>query len=279
VTKPRRRRPPDPAAAWRRRLERTRPGVVEDILDRLVVLHGRPSWERRLDATSELVLTILSQNTADLNSERAFQALRDRYPAPQAPVEVHRIPAADGSERAPDGWGGVGLDPGRPPDWLAVESAPTDELVATIRSGGLAEQKAPRIQEALRTIRAARGDDSYSLDFLADLPAREARDWLTRIPGIGPKTASVVLLFCFGTPLMPVDTHVERVSKRLGLIPPGASLALAHDAWLELVPEDRMYEAHVSLIHHGRAVCAARRPRHDACPLADRCRFLDPKAP
>ena len=279
VTKPRRRRAPDPVAAWRRRLERTRPGVVGDILDRLVVLQGRPSWERRLDATSELVLTILSQNTADLNSERAFQALRDRYPAPQAPVEVHRIPAADGSERAPDGWGGVGLDPGRPPDWLAVESAPTDELVATIRSGGLAEQKAPRIQEALRTIRAARGDDSHSLDFLADLPAREARDWLTRIPGIGPKTASVVLLFCFGTPLMPVDTHVERVSKRLGLIPPGASLALAHDAWLELVPEDRMYEAHVSLIHHGRAVCAARRPRHDACPLADRCRFLDPKAP
>ncbi len=279
VTKPRRRRAPDPAIAWRRRLDRTRPGVVQDILDRLAVFHGLPRWERRLDATSELVLTILSQNTADLNSERAFQALRDRYPAPQAPVEMHRVPAADGSERAPDGWGGVGLAPGSPPDWLAVESAPTDELVATIRSGGLAEQKAPRIQAALRTIRAARGDDSHSLDFLADLPARAARDWLTRIPGIGPKTASVVLLFCFGTPLMPVDTHVERVSKRLGLLPAGASLPLAHEAWLELVPEDRMYEAHVSLIHHGRAICTARRPRHEECPLADRCRFLDPRAP
>lgn len=286
-----RRRSPDPAVAWRRRLDRTRPGIVLDVLDRLVVLHGRPRRERRLHATSELVLTILSQNTSDLNSERAFQALRDRYPAPEAPIEIHRVPAAGGSVRtaggsvrtadspdlAPDGWGGVGLDPGRPPDWLAIESAPVDELVATIRSGGLAEQKAPRIQAALRTIREARGD--HALDFLAELPAREARDWLTRIPGIGPKTASVVLLFCFGTPLMPVDTHIERVSKRLGLLPAGASLALAHEAWLELVPEERMYETHVNLIRHGRTICAARRPRHDACPLADRCRFLDPRAP
>jgi endonuclease III len=278
TTKPKaRRRAPDPAVAWRRKLDRTRPGLIADVLDRLVVLHGRPLWDRRLDATSELVLTILSQNTSDLNSERAFQALRDRYPAPAAPVEIHRVAARDGAERPPDGWGGVGLDPGRPPDWAAVESAPIDEIVATIRSGGLAEQKAPRIQAALRTIREARGD--HSLDFLADLPAREARDWLTRIPGIGPKTASVVLLFCFGTPLMPVDTHVERVSKRIGLLPAGASLDLAHEAWLLLVPEDRMYEAHVNLITHGRVVCDARRPRHEDCPLVDRCRFVDPKAP
>ena len=169
-----------------------------------------------------------------------------------------------------------GWTPGARPTGSAVESAPLPELVETIRSGGLAEQKAPRIQAALRTIREARGD--HRLDFLADLPAREARDWLTRIPGIGPKTASVVLLFCYGTPLMPVDTHVERVSKRVGLIPGDASLELAHETWLRLVPEDRAYEAHVNLITHGRRVCDARRPKCAICPLADRCRFADRKA-
>ena len=274
---PRRRTPSDPATAWARRLARSRPGLVSDVLDRLVVLHGRPRWDRRLDATSELVLTILSQNTSDLNSERAFQALRDRYPSAEGPVEVHRVADADGAEHAPDGWGGVGMDAGRPPDWVAVEAAPVEELVATIRSGGLAQQKAPRIQVALRTIRDERGD--HRLDFLAALPAREARDWLTRIPGIGPKTASVVLLFCFGTPLMPVDTHVERVSRRIGLLPADASLGLAHEAWLQLVPGDRMYEAHVNLITHGRVVCDARRPKCAICPLADRCRFVDRRAP
>jgi endonuclease-3 len=274
----RKRATPDPAVAWARRLARTRPNLVEDVLDRLVVVHGRPVWEPRLDATSELVLTILSQNTADLNSERAFQALRDAYPSEAGPIEVHRVvDPVGGDERPPDGWGGVGMDPGRPPDWQAVESAPLPELVETIRSGGLAEQKAPRIQAALRTIREERGD--HRLDFLADLPARDARDWLTRIPGIGPKTASVVLLFCFGAPLMPVDTHVERVSKRIGLIPPNASLELAHEAWLRLVPEDRAYEAHVNLITHGRRICDARRPKCALCPVADRCRFVDRKAP
>ncbi len=266
----------DPAVAWARRLARSRPGLVADVLDRLVVVHGRPVWEPRLDGTSELVLTILSQNTSDLNSERAFQALRAQYPSEVGPVEVHRVAVPGGDERAPDGWGGVGMDPGRPPDWWAVESAPLPELVETIRSGGLAEQKAPRIQSALRTIREERGD--HRLDFLADLPAREARDWLTRIPGIGPKTASVVLLFCYGTPLMPVDTHVERVSKRIGLLPADASLELAHEAWLRLVPEDRAYEAHVNLITHGRRICDARRPRCGLCPVAERCRFLDRKA-
>ncbi len=273
----RRRAAPDPARAWSRKLARSRPGLVEDVLDRLVVFHGRPVWERRLDATSELVLTILSQNTADLNSERAFQALRAAHPSDAGPVEVHRVTGPDGVERAPHGWGGVGMDPGRPPDWMAVESAPLPELVETIRSGGLAEQKAPRIQAALRTIREERGD--HRLDFLVDLPAREARDWLTRIPGIGPKTASVVLLFCFGTPLMPVDTHVERVSKRVGLIPADATLELAHEAWLHLMPEGRAYEAHVNLITHGRVVCDARRPKCGICPLADRCRFVDRRAP
>ena len=128
-------------------------------------------------------------------------------PIPAAgPVEPHN-PGA--------GWGGVGLPDGAAPDWAAVEFAPLPELTDVIRPGGLANQKAPRIQATLRKIREERGD--YSLEFLGDMSALEARDWLTAIDGIGKKTASVLLLFCFGTPLLPIDRHVERVMRRVGL--------------------------------------------------------------
>ena len=146
-----------------------------------------------------------------------------------------------------------------------------------IRPGGLANQKAPRIQATLRTIREERGD--HSLEFLGDLPALEARDWLTRIDGIGRKTASVLLLFCFGTPLMPVDRHVERVSRRVGLIGPRATADDAHEIFLALLAPDQMYEAHVNLITHGRQTCHARRPECERCPLRPRCRYVDPKVP
>ncbi len=265
ATTRRRRRPPDPARAWARRLVRTRPGLVEFVLDGLAAEYGRPAWERRLDPTCELVLTILSQNSADLNAERAFESLRAAFPS-AAPTERHR------SEH---GWGGIGLVEGSPPDWATVEAAPLPELVEAIRPGGLAQQKAPRIQAALRTIREERGD--HALEFLGELPALAARDWLTRIGGIGKKTASVLLLFCFGAPLMPVDRHVERVSKRLGLIGPKATADEAHDVYLELLQPDRMYEAHVNLITHGRRTCHARRPACARCPLRERCRFVDPK--
>lgn len=263
----RRRRPPDPAKAWARRLERTRPGLVGDVLAGLASAYGTPAWERRLDPTSELVLTILTQNTADVNAEKAFEALRLAYPSGR-PAEAH-LPGL--------GWGGAGLSTAPPPDWPGVETAPLPELVDVIRPGGLAPQKAPRIQAALRTIREERGD--HSLEFLAELPALEARDWLTRIGGIGKKTASVLLLFCFDSPLMPVDRHVERVSHRIGLIPPKATADDAHDLYLALLDPDRMYEAHVNLIHHGREMCHARRPECERCPVALRCRFVDPKAP
>ena len=151
------------------------------------------------------------------------------------------------------------------------------ELVDTIRPGGLANQKAPRIQTTLRTIREERGD--HSLEFLGDMPPLEARDWLTRIDGIGKKTASVLLLFSFGQPLMPVDRHVERVAHRLGLIGPKASADDAHDLFLGMLRPDQMYEAHVNLIQHGRVLCHARRPDCAACPVRPRCRFVDPKAP
>jgi endonuclease-3 len=243
--------------------------VLEGLADR----YGRPTWQRVHDPTSELVLTILSQNSADVNAEQAFESLRRAFPSSAggpaggpAPARVNR-----------PGWGGSGLEVAQPPDWSSVEAAPVPALVEAIRPGGLAQQKAPRIQAALRALREARGD--HSLEFLGELPALEARAWLTGIAGIGRKTASVVLLFGFGHPLMPVDRHVERVSRRIGLIPPKASADEAHELFLAIVPPDAMYRAHVNLITHGRRTCHARRPACDACPVAARCRYLDRRAP
>jgi endonuclease-3 len=265
--RPKKRRFSNPAASYAKRLERYRPGITRFTLDALAGAYGHPEWERRLDPTSELILTILTQNSADINAEVAFEALRRAYPGVG---EVQ--PSVLGA-----GWGGTGISPGAAPDWQRVEFAPLDELIDVIRPGGLAPQKAPRLQASLRKVREERGD--YSLEFLADMPALEARDWLTSIPGIGRKTASIVLLFSFGLPLMPVDRHVERVAKRVGLLPPKASPDDAHELFLGLLEPDEMYEAHVNLIQHGRKVCHAQRPEHDRCPLIERCRFYDPKAP
>ncbi len=265
--RPKKRRFSDPGRTYAKRLERYRPGLVTYILDGLASIYGRQVWERRLDPTSELILTILTQNSADTNAEVAFERLRAAYPS-GLPPEVHK-PGI--------GWGGVGLSEGSPPDWAAIESAPLSELVEVIRPGGLANQKAPRIQATLRFVREERGD--YSLEFLADMAAIDARDWLTRIDGIGKKTASVLLLFCFGLPLMPVDRHVERVSKRIGLIPAKTTADAAHDLFLAMLERDQMYEAHVNLIHHGRVICHARRPECGRCSVRERCRFVDSKAP
>ena len=158
-----------------------------------------------------------------------------------------------------------------------MEAAPLGELVEAIRPGGLAQQKAPRIQAALRKLREERGD--HSLEFLADLPPLEARAWLTGIDGVGLKTASVVLLFSFGMPLMPVDRHVERVSKRIGLLPPTASADESHAHFLALLEPGQAYPLHVALISHGRQRCHARAPQCTGCPVAPRCRFLDRRAP
>lgn len=270
--KPSKRRPKkrhfsNPGKTWAKTLERHRPALVPFVLGSLETLYGRPVWQRRLDPTSELILTILTQNSADTNAEVAFEMLRRHYPGVGEP-QAHN-PGA--------GWGGVGLPDGIAPDWGAIEYAPLPELVDVIRPGGLANQKAPRLQATLRTIREERGD--YSLEFLGDLTALEARDWLTRIDGIGKKTASVLLLFSFGLPLMPIDRHVERVIRRVGMIPKKTSVDDAHDLLLGMLEPDQMYEAHVNLIQHGRKICHAQRPDHAACPLRERCRFVDPKAP
>ena len=273
ATKPKRRPRPkkrkfsDPGRSYAKRLERYRPGLVPFVIDGLESIYGRPVWERRLDPTSELILTILTQSTADTNAEVAFEALRRAYPG-SGPVEEHK-PGA--------GWGGFGLPVGAAPDWARVEFAPLPELTDVIRPGGLANQKAPRLQSTLGKIREERGD--YSLEFLGELPAIAAREWLTQIDGIGKKTASVLLLFCFGSPLLPIDRHVDRVMRRVGVLPAKPSLEEAHDLVLGLFEPDQMYEAHVNLIQHGRKVCHAQRPEHDKCPLIARCRFVDPKAP
>jgi endonuclease-3 len=234
--------------------------LVAFVLDRLAETAGRPVWQPRLDPTSELILTILTQNSADINAEVAFAALR------AAAAEPRHFP----------GWGGRGLPDMPPPDWAAVEAAPIPELTDVIRPGGLANQKAPRLQAALRALVANGG--GYSLVFLADKPPLEARNWLSAIPGIGKKTASVVLLFSFGMPLMPVDRHVHRVGQRIGLIPPDADADAAHDYYLAMLTPEQMYETHVSLISHGRRTCHARNPDCEHCPLAPRCRYFDAKA-
>jgi endonuclease III len=219
-----------------------RPGLVPFVLDALAASYGVPTWQPRHDAVAELVLTILSQHTSDLNAERAFAELRRRLPS-----------------------------------WLDVEEAEAGEVAAAIVSGGLALQKTPRIQGALRAIRREVG--THDLAFLVTRDPLAARDWLTALPGVGPKTASVVLLFSFGMPLMPVDTHVHRVMRRIGIIPPATSADRAHDASLLILPSDRVFEAHVNFITHGRRVCFARRPACHRCPVMPRCRHVDLAAP
>ena len=265
----RKRAKPDPVKAWVRRLARYRPNLQQDVRAGLSSFYGTPTWERRLDPTSELILTILTQNSADINAEKAFGALRAHFPSQSVATEEAKINRP--------GWGGTGIKGGALPEWSAVEQAPVEELVDAIRPGGLAPQKAPRIQASLRALREARGD--YSLEFLGDLPPMEAVAWLTAIAGIGRKTASVVLLFCFGTPLMPVDRHVERVAKRIGLVPPKGDLLLAHDIFLRLLEPGQMHEGHVNLITHGRQTCHARKPACHRCAIAPRCRYVTTKAP
>jgi endonuclease III len=225
---------PQKLAADRRR----RRAKIDVTLARLGDRYDHPRWAgSRLDPVSELVLTILAQNTADVNSHRAFMLLQSRYPT-----------------------------------WEAVLAAPTDELTDVIRPGGLAPTKAPRIQHVLAEIQDARGD--FDLSFLADLPVDEARAWLTALPGIGRKTASIVLMFCFGMPALPVDTHVFRVAQRLGLLPPKADLAKAHVLLEAALAPEEMYPFHVELIRHGRDTCRAPRPICSLCPLTDICDYF-----
>lgn len=213
-----------------------------EIMRRLGALYGEPTWTPHGDAVAELVLTVLSQNTADTNSGRAFTQLLRRYPT-----------------------------------WAAIAEAPPDGVVATIQPGGLAAQKAPRIQAILRAVEER--SPGWDLEFLRDMPLEDARAWLRALPGVGPKTAACVLLFALGLPAMPVDTHVERVSRRLALIPERLDAARAHDALEALVDPAAYYRFHMLLIKHGRRTCIARRPACERCPLAPECPRVGLAAP
>jgi endonuclease-3 len=204
---------------------------------RLIAAYGRPEWEAGDDPVSQIVNTILSQSTTDVNRDRAYRRLRQRFPT-----------------------------------WEAVRAAPVEEIIEAIRPAGLAPQRAPRIQAALNAIAAERG--ALTLDFLRQMPAREARAWLQRIKGVGPKTASIVLLFSLGMPAFPVDTHIHRVSRRLGLAPAGASAPKVQEILEALLPAEAYYPFHLNLIAHGRRVCKAQRPRCDDCFLSDLCDYF-----
>ncbi len=200
----------------------------------LLKAYGRPRWGKSLSAVDELVATILSQNTSDINSGRAFGLLVERYGSMEA-----------------------------------VRDADLAELIDTIRPAGLAQQKGPRIQAVLRAITEARG--TLDLKFLRKLPPAEARAWLTQFNGVGPKTASIVLLFSLGVPMFPVDTHVHRVTGRLGLRPATMSADQSHE-WLELLFAPETYlDAHINLIRHGREICHARNPQCEICPVQHLC--------
>src|SRR5688500_11544018 len=238
--KPKRRAKPDPVKAWSKRLDRTRPGLMNDTLAALATMYGRPTWGRVYDPTSELILTTLSANSADIGAEKAFNQLCRRWPAPGSAVR--------GEAAAPifrTGWGGVGIGE-QGADWAAVEFADIAALTDVIRIGGLANQKAPRIQAALRHIREQRG--GYGLAFLGAMTPPDALGGRAEVHGIGRKSASVVLLFAFGMPLMPVDRHIERVAMRIGLIPDqSANAEQMHGILQNQLTADNVHEAHVNL--------------------------------
>jgi endonuclease-3 len=152
-----------------------------------------------------------------------------------------------------------------------VRDAPTEDVIAAIKIAGLSQQKGPRIQEALRHIAAERGE--LSLDFLPQMGVEEAKRWLTAMKGVGPKTAAIILLFALDMPAFPVDTHVHRVSKRLGLISHRDSREKAHDLLEDLLPSETYYDFHLNVIRHGREVCQARQPRCELCVLRDLCDY------
>ncbi len=205
-----------------------------EIVRRLSALYGEPVWRSRGDAMTELVFTILSQNTSDTNSGRAFTRLRTRYPI-----------------------------------WEELMAADPGQIEAEIQVGGLARVKAPRIKAILEEVWRRCG--SFDLSFLGEMPLAEAKQWLRSLAGVGPKTAACVLMFALGRPALPVDTHVHRVAQRLGLVPAKAGAAPAHDLLEAMLQPEEVFPFHVSLIEHGRRLCRAQRPLCPECPLQDGC--------
>jgi endonuclease-3 len=212
--------------------------LIKTVLDELNRVYGYPVWRDPLPAIDELASTILSQNTNDVNRDRAFHNLRSRFPS-----------------------------------WEAVMHAPEEEIIDAVRVAGLANQKGPRIKAVLQQIKVEVG--SLDLSFLADLPLEEARDWLLRFKGVGRKTSAIVLQFALNRPAFPVDTHIYRVSGRLGIRPAGMNVEKAHQLMEQLVEPVDYYAGHLNLIRLGRETCHPRKPDCPNCPVLEYCRYSD----
>jgi endonuclease-3 len=232
ATSPRRRRESPWSPPARARVLRLR--------DRLREIYGVPAMEPHGQPIAELVLTVLSQSTNDRNRDVAYLRLRARLPS-----------------------------------WEDVRDAPVEVVEEAIRPGGISKVKSARIQAILRSISdtppPANEQAGLSLDWLSDVPLADARDYLTALPGVGRKTAACVLLFAYGLPDVPVDTHVSRVGTRLGLFRTGAPFEELHDEMLEITPAGQQLEFHVNLLRHGRRTCHARGPACSECGLARMC--------
>ena len=232
-------------ASTKRQPEELPPAATEaltkktwEMYQRLLALHGHQPNVPRREPMHELISTILSHRTTGKNEDSAYRRMRERWPT-----------------------------------WEAVRDAPTDELAEAIAESNYADQKAPRIQAVLRRIIDEHG--SANIDFLGTLPLDEAMAWLTSLPGVGPKTASLVLLFCFARPVLPVDTHVHRVSQRVGLIGPKVDPTAAHPLLQALLPADPqiLYNFHINTLRHGQKICVWGTPRCAQCPLTDICDY------
>ncbi len=212
--------------------------------ERLLKRYGHQPNVPRREPMHELISTILSHRTTGRNEDLAYNRMIKR-------------------------WG----------SWEAIRDAPVEELADAIAPANYAEQKAPRIKEVLRRIIAEHG--TANLDFLRDMPLDEAMTWLTSLPGVGPKTASLVLLFCFARPVLPVDTHVHRVSQRVGLIGPKVDATAAHPLLLALFPDDPqiLYNFHINTLRHGQQLCVWGTPRCSKCPLTEICNYYHSQRP
>jgi endonuclease-3 len=207
---------------------------INEVIHLLAQEYGVPQWHRHGEPISELIATILSQNTSDVNTGRAFSSLLASFDS-----------------------------------WEAVAEGDVEHIARAIRCGGLSQVKAARIKLILETILAERG--CLELSFLGELPLPQAKAWLRQLPGVGPKTAGCVLLFSLGKPALPVDTHLYRVARKLGLIDSTVSVEQAHELLEHMVPPDAIYQFHLNMIEHGRRVCKARNPRCHLCIFQEDC--------
>jgi len=225
-------------------MEREQPGEATEcipyVIQNLRAVYGVPKQERGLDPLDVLIQTILSQSTTNANSDRSFEQLKQRFPT-----------------------------------WDQARRARVASIETAIRSGGLARQKSVRIKRLLNDIHEQRG--SLDLKFLSRIPLEEARQFLTSFKGVGPKTVACTLLFSSDRPVFPIDVHIFRIARRLGLLPERCSDEEAHRLMEEIIPRSRYFEVHINLIRHGRAVCRPQNPRCEECCLVDYCRYYNPQ--